>query len=59
MTGTKGAKDKIAGKAKRLAAEIIGDQQLYEEGKLQEDQGREQSTASRDIKPLGNLDKLT
>ena len=59
MTEAKGAKDKIAGKAKRLIGEIAGDQKLDDEGKAQQDRGHEESRQSDEMKPFGNLDKLT
>ena len=63
MSKIKGAKDEIAGKAKRLVGEILGDQKLDDEGKAQHRQGREESSKPNEkpgkIKPLGNLDRLT
>jgi uncharacterized protein YjbJ (UPF0337 family) len=46
-------KDKVAGKAKQVVAEVTGDAKLAEEGK---EQARKEETEQ---KPLGNLDKLT
>jgi uncharacterized protein YjbJ (UPF0337 family) len=57
MTKIKGAKDELAGKTKRLVAEVLGDQKLHDEGKEQEKQGSED--VDKPIKPLGNLDQLT
>jgi uncharacterized protein YjbJ (UPF0337 family) len=59
MAKIKRAKDNIAGKAKRLTGEILGDQKLHDEGKAQQQEGREESGESGKFKPLGNLDQLT
>ncbi len=59
MARVKGVKDKLAGKTKRLAGEILGDQKLHDKGKTQEQEGRKESEKPSDIKPLGNLDRLT
>jgi uncharacterized protein YjbJ (UPF0337 family) len=58
MSRLKGAKQKLAGKSKRLVGEILGDQALDDEGKSQEKQG-EELQENGGFKPLGNLDKLT
>ena len=57
MARINGAKDELAGKAKRLVGEIVGDQKLHDEGKAQQEQGREET--EKPVKPLGNLDQLT
>jgi uncharacterized protein YjbJ (UPF0337 family) len=59
MTKAKGVKDEIAGKAKRVIGEVIGDQKLDDEGKAQERDGRKESEETDGAKPLGNLDQLT
>jgi uncharacterized protein YjbJ (UPF0337 family) len=48
-------KNKVAGKAKQVAAEVTGDGKLAEEGKQQEKKGDKEPL----VKPYGNLDKLT
>ena len=63
MNKVKTIGNEIAGKAKRLTGEVLGDQKLHEEGKTQEQEGRKDSgkagkKAGR-IKPLGNIDQLT
>jgi hypothetical protein len=51
--------NKIAGKVKRIVGEVLGDQKLHDEGSAQERQGREERNEPAEIKPFGNLDKLT
>jgi uncharacterized protein YjbJ (UPF0337 family) len=59
MTRNKSVKDQLAGKAKRLAGEILGDQKLDDEGKAQEQPAAGDADKQDKIKPLGNLDQLT
>lgn len=59
MTKLGEIKSVVAGKAKRLVGEIVGDQKLHDEGKAEERQSREESKGDDRIRPLGNLDKLT
>jgi uncharacterized protein YjbJ (UPF0337 family) len=58
MGALKDATDKVVGTTKEAIAEIIGDAKLHEEGKTQQRNGAEKSEQSN-VKPLGNLDKLT
>lgn len=65
MSTTKTLGQKVAGKAKQVVGEIIGDQRLHEEGKAEERNAHEQAEASNEDRvapppgPLGNLDHLT
>jgi uncharacterized protein YjbJ (UPF0337 family) len=59
MSALKGIANKAIGTAKEAAAEIIGDARLQEEGKSQKRKGATEKTEPTDLKPLGNLDKLT
>jgi uncharacterized protein YjbJ (UPF0337 family) len=59
MANQNSVKNEIAGKTKRLVGEVLGDQKLYDEGNAQEHQGREERKEQADIKPFGDLDKLT
>jgi hypothetical protein len=59
MPKAKNVKDEIAGKAKRLVGEVLGDQKLHDEGNAQERRGLEEPDEPADIRPFGNLDKLT
>ena len=54
-----GALNKAIGTAKETVAEIIGDAKLQEEGKSQKGKGATEQEEQSDLKPLGNLDKLT
>ena len=59
VASAKAVKNEIVGKAKRFAGELLGDQKLHDEGEAQERANPEMSNAPDDIKPFGNLDKLT
>jgi len=59
MANPKAVKNEVAGKIKRIVGEVLGDQKLHDEGSAQERQGREGRNEPADIKPFGNLDKLT
>jgi uncharacterized protein YjbJ (UPF0337 family) len=59
MGALKGIADKAMGTAKEAAAEIIGDARLQEEGKSQKRKGATETNEPTDLKPLGNLGKLT
>ena len=59
MAKAKSVTNEIAGRAKRLVGEVLGDQKLHDDGNAQERQDREERNEPADIKPFGNLDKLT
>jgi uncharacterized protein YjbJ (UPF0337 family) len=59
MANPKAVKNEIAGIAKRLIGEVLGDQGLHDEGNAQERRGREERKEPAEIKPFGDLDKLT
>jgi uncharacterized protein YjbJ (UPF0337 family) len=59
MGALKGTTDKVVGTAKEAVAEIIGDATLQEEGRIQKRKGAAEKNEHSDLKPLGNLDKLT
>ena len=59
MPNARSVKNEIAAEAKRLVGEVLGDQELHDEGNAQERQGRKERNQPADIKPFGNLDKLT
>jgi uncharacterized protein YjbJ (UPF0337 family) len=58
MGASKGIADKAAGAAKEAVAEIIGDAELQDEGKMQRKGVPEKNEQSK-LKPLGDLDKVT
>ena len=59
MSALKGTADKAVGTAKETVAEIIGDAELQDEGKSQKRKGAIEKNEPTDLKPMGNLDKLT
>ena len=59
MGTLKGAGDKIAGKTKEAAAEIIGDGKLREEGKAQQRKAETEADQPGGANPLDPLNKLT
>jgi uncharacterized protein YjbJ (UPF0337 family) len=59
MGTLKGATDRIAGKTKEAAAEIIGDGKLREEGKAQQRKAETEADQQGDANPLDSLDRLT
>ncbi len=59
MTPAEAIKDRIVGKAKQIAGKMVGDQVLHDEGKAQDEKGRQHNEEAGDLKPLGNLDRLT
>ena len=59
MSRAEGVKNKVVGKTKRLVGEVVGDQALHDEGKEQDRQGDKAVEEAGDVKPLGDLDKLT
>jgi uncharacterized protein YjbJ (UPF0337 family) len=59
MGAVKGTTDKAIGTVKEIVAEVIGDAGLQEEGKAQKRKGAMEKNEPTDLKPLGNLDKLT
>jgi uncharacterized protein YjbJ (UPF0337 family) len=52
MTRYHGVKNRIVGKAKQLAGEVLADERLREKGKLQEQEGESQKEESGELKPL-------
>jgi hypothetical protein len=58
MSALKGTTDKVVATTKQTI-EIIGDAKLHEAGKTQQRKGVIEKTEQSDVKPLGNLDKLT
>jgi uncharacterized protein YjbJ (UPF0337 family) len=59
MTKLKAIKNEIAGKAKRVVGEVLGDQQLHEQGEAQERESERQKDEPSDLNPLGRLKDLT
>jgi uncharacterized protein YjbJ (UPF0337 family) len=59
MTRYNGVKDKIVGKAKQLAAEVLADQRLQEKGKRQEQEGENQKEESGELISIVWPEQLT
>lgn len=63
MSRTKGIQQEIAGRAKQVVGEIIGDQDLHEEGKAERNRGEnEQQNRPEepiDLNPFEKLNRLT
>lgn len=69
MGKTESLRQRIAGKTKQAVGEIIGDQELHEDGKAQESSGQESSgrkeqdgkqpESSSGLNPLKKLNQLT
>lgn len=60
MGTIKRAARRAKGKAKEAVAEILGDGKLQEEGKAEQRKSQaEENSDPRDLRPLGNLNRLT
>jgi len=59
MSKTKGLRQRIAGKARQAVGEIIGDQDLHDDGKAQAERGRDEQDQPSELNPLKKLKQLT
>lgn len=59
MSPAEAIKDRIVGTAKQIAGQIVGDEALHDKGKAQDEKGRQHNEEAGDLKPFGNLDRLT
>ncbi|WP_061029763.1 hypothetical protein [Bradyrhizobium sp. CCH5-F6] len=61
MGKTKGLQQRTAGKTKQAVGEIIGDQDLHDEGKAQAERGRGRGEQDKptELNPLKKLKQLT
>lgn len=59
MGKTKGLQQRIAGKTKQAVGEIIGDQDLHDDGRAQAERGRDEQDKPSDLNPLKKLKQLT
>ncbi|MET3997061.1 MULTISPECIES: CsbD family protein [unclassified Bradyrhizobium] len=59
MSKTKDLGQRITGKAKQAVGEIVGDQDLHEEGKEQAEPGRDEQGKPGEFNPLKKLNQLT
>lgn len=59
MGKTKGLQQRIAGRTKQAVGEIIGDQDLHDDGKAQAERGRDEQDKPSELNPLKKLKQLT
>lgn len=59
MGKTKGLQQRVVGKARQAVGEIIGDQDLHDDGKAQAQRGRDQQDKPSELNPLKKLKQLT
>ncbi|AMA58687.1 hypothetical protein [Bradyrhizobium sp. CCGE-LA001] len=59
MSKTKGLRQRIVGKAKQAVGEIVGDQELHDDGKAEAERGREEQDKPSELNPLKKLNQLT
>lgn len=59
MSKTKGLRQRIVGKARQAVGEIIGDQDLHDDGKAQAERGRDEQDRPSELHPLKKLKQLT
>ncbi len=59
MGKTKGLQQRIAGKTKQAVGEIIGDQDLHDDGRAQAERGRDEQDKPSELNPLKKLKQLT
>lgn len=59
MGKTKGLQQRIVGKARQAVGEIIGDQDLHDDGKAQAARGRDEQDKPGELNPLKKLKQLT
>lgn len=59
MNKTKRLQQRIVGKTRQAVGEIIGDQDLHDEGKAQAERGRDEQDKPSELNPLKKLKQLT
>ncbi len=59
MTTMKSIADTVAGKAKQVVAEVVGDGELNEEGRRQVRKGQAAKDQSSELDPEGDLNQPT
>ncbi|MCS3760222.1 CsbD family protein [Bradyrhizobium centrosematis] len=59
MTRTKGLRQRIVGKTRQAVGEIIGDQDLHDDGKAEAERGRDDQDKPSKLNPLKKLKQLT
>jgi uncharacterized protein YjbJ (UPF0337 family) len=59
MGKTKGLQQRIVGKTRQAIGEIVGDQDLHDDGKAQAQRGRDEQDKPSELNPLKKLKQLT
>ena len=59
MGKTKGLRERIVGRTRQAVGEIIGDQDLHDDGKAQAERGRDEQGQPSELNPLKKLKQLT
>ncbi|MHC4055609.1 CsbD family protein [Bradyrhizobium sp. 25ACV] len=59
MGKTKGLQQRIVGKTRQAIGEIIGDQDLHDDGKAEARRGRDEQDKPSKLNPLKKLKQLT
>ena len=59
MTRPKGLRQRIVGKTRQAVGEIIGDQDLHDDGKAEAERGRDDQDKPSKLNPLKKLKQLT
>ncbi|WP_448031360.1 CsbD family protein [Bradyrhizobium liaoningense] len=59
MGKTKDLQQRIVGKTKQAVGEIIGDQDMHDDGKAQAERGRDEQDKPGELNPLKKLKQLT
>ncbi|TFV41970.1 CsbD family protein [Bradyrhizobium frederickii] len=59
MSKTKGLQQRIVGKIRQAVGEIVGDQDLHDDGKAQAERGRDEQDQPSELNPLTKLKQLT
>ena len=59
MSKTTGLQKRIVGKTRQAVGEIIGDQDLHDDGKAEAERGRDDQDKPSKLNPLKKLKQLT
>lgn len=59
MSKAKGLQQRIVGRTRQAVGEIIGDQDLHDDGKAQAQRGRDEQDKPSELNPLKKLKQLT
>jgi uncharacterized protein YjbJ (UPF0337 family) len=59
MSKTKSLRQWIVGKTRQAVGEIIGDQDLHDDGKAKAERGRDEQDKPSELNPLKKLKQLT